>query len=210
MQNFKRKKKPPLLARLFYSPPVIWLTSRLARGLCSLLYSTLKLSLAGVESLKSPKNPRLLIALWHDRLLLAPFIAKVVPEAQLGVVVSGSRDGRLLAAFATTFRNVTAISVSSKNRHGALLQMCDAVQAGRMLIITPDGPRGPKHQIKEGLHFCSQKTDSHIVAMRWKASSTWTLPTWDQMQIPKPFSKVQISFEYIDPTQIATLPHKLS
>lgn len=100
----------------------------------------------------------------------------------------------MLGAYASTFTNVFCIYVAHNGRHKALLQMVDALEADTLLLITPDGPKGPKHVVKEGALFCAEKAKARIVGMSWQASNAWKLNTWDKMQIPKPFSKVTICF----------------
>lgn len=167
----------------------------LAKIVTSILYATLKVEIKGqVELIVMPGSP-LIVAAWHDKLLFVPLLIKLRRSRCLSIVISKSRDGRLLAAFARTFRNVETILVGHKSRHGALLQMVQALHSDKVLLITPDGPRGPRHQVKDGLLFCAEKSDAAILAMQASCSSYWTLNTWDKMQIPKPFSKVTITLQ---------------
>lgn len=188
------KKKPPLASRIFFSKPVLWLTGYLLRFLTTLLFATLKVRFIGKELLQEKTQGRLIISLWHDELFLAPLIRKVLKKHPLAIVVSKSRDGKILSAYINTYSNAEAIEVASNKRHAALLQMVQAVEEGKTLLITPDGPRGPKHVIKPGLPYTAEKAQAHILTMHWHASSVWHLNTWDQMQIPKPFAKVEIRF----------------
>lgn len=210
MSSSKKRRKPPLLSRLFFSGPMLFLTSWFARVVTVLLFSTLRVKMHGTETLTKAGRQRLIIALWHDKLLLAPFVARILKQGPIAVVVSKSRDGRLLSAYANTFSYVKSINVSHKNRHGALLQMCAALEEGAKLVITPDGPRGPKYQVKAGIMFSSERAQASIVAMRWQASSSWKLNTWDNLQIPKPFAKVSITFEPVMAGSVDDLQSKLS
>lgn len=194
MNSSKNKRKPSLLSRIFYSSPVLWLTGNLARIVTSLLFATYKVKIAGGQTLVEAAKGKLIIALWHDKLLLAPFLRKALRDAPLAVVVSNSRDGKLLASFVNTFRKTTPIFVAHDVRHGALLQMVDAIDEGKAILITPDGPRGPRHTVKPGIFFTQEKAGAQIIAMHWQASKAWQLNTWDRMQIPKPFARVEITF----------------
>jgi lysophospholipid acyltransferase (LPLAT)-like uncharacterized protein len=60
--------------------------------------------------------------------------------------------------------------------------------------IAPDGPRGPVHQCKPGAVLLSQLTGKPILPVSVAASRTWRLSTWDQFEIPLPFSRVAIAF----------------
>lgn len=196
------KKKPHLISRIFYSSFGLFVTSWLLRTVISALYHTLRLKIEGKEALKLAKEKKALIALWHDQLILAPLIRQLVENRPLGIVVSKSRDGQMLGAFAKTFTNVFCIFVGHKSRASALKQMVDALQEQALLLITPDGPRGPRHEVKQGVLFCAEKAEAQIIAMRWQASNVWKLNTWDQLQIPKPFSSVTITFVATETTSL--------
>jgi len=141
--------------------------------------------------------------LWHNKLLLAPLVTKRFCDTHFSVVVSKSRDGLLLAQFAKTFRGTKIISVGHTSRSIALLEMTKYLKEKTALLLTPDGPRGPKFVIKPGLSFSAIHAQVPIVTMSWSASKFWQLNTWDEMQIPKPFSKVTVSFsEPISPSDL--------
>jgi lysophospholipid acyltransferase (LPLAT)-like uncharacterized protein len=149
----------------------------------------------GYDALLTASKEPLIIALWHDQLLLGPMVFGILSKSHFAAVISNSRDGRMLASFIETFSKVKTILVGHKFRHKALLQMVHALKERAILIITPDGPRGPKHEVKAGVIFSAQHTEAPIIAMRWLATSKWELKTWDRLAIPKPFSKVTIHFE---------------
>jgi hypothetical protein len=60
--------------------------------------------------------------------------------------------------------------------------------------ITPDGPRGPVHEFKPGAVLLSQLTGKPIVLVSVAASRSWRFKTWDQFELPLPFSRVVIAF----------------
>ena len=206
----KSSKKPSIFSRIFYSWPCLWLTGNLARIVTSLLFSTYKVNITGSDTLIKASGGKLIIALWHDKLLLAPFLRKALKKAPLAVVVSNSRDGKLLASFVKTFRKTTPIYVAHDVRHGALLQMVEAIDNGHAILITPDGPRGPRHTVKPGIFFTQEKANAQIIAMHWHADSAWQLNTWDRMQIPKPFAKVEVTFMNVEANSLSDLETKLS
>ena len=58
------------------------------------------------------------------------------------------------------------------------------------MIITPDGPRGPKYRIKSGPVLLASKTGGRLVPFTINASKCWQLKSWDNFQIPKPGAKL--------------------
>lgn len=195
----KSRKSTPLLSRIFYSKPSLFVVSRLIKACLSLLFMTLRIEFRGKElltSLAQKQDFPLIIAFWHDQIALIPLLRKVLSSHPLAIVVSNSRDGHLMANFGKSYRNVSVISVSHNKRHGALRHICDVLEEkDSIVLITPDGPRGPRHQVKPGIIYSAQKSGAKIVAMHWKATRIWQLSSWDKMGFPKPFSKVTITFE---------------
>jgi lysophospholipid acyltransferase (LPLAT)-like uncharacterized protein len=59
------------------------------------------------------------------------------------------------------------------------------------LAITPDGPRGPRRKMKEGIVYISSRSGRPIVPTALVCNRYWAIGgNWSDMVIPKPFSKV--------------------
>lgn len=166
----------------------------LLRAIVTILFWTLRIEIRGKEVF-SEHHGSALIAIWHAKLLLlAPLIRKVLPIVPISVLISKSRDGNIPSSYAETYYEVNVIRVGHKTRHGALLQTMQALENGRLVIITPDGPRGPAETIKPGVIYAAQKCHSPVIAMSWHASRCIRLSSWDRFCIPLPFSKITVSF----------------
>jgi len=63
------------------------------------------------------------------------------------------------------------------------------------IIVTADGPKGPRKIAKEGSIKLAKKHNVPIVAASAISSSYWELPSWDQTKIPKPFSTIYVKFD---------------
>ena len=178
----KRFSKHAIVTSRLY----LFIVSWLSRIFFSLLYYSLKIEFRGQKSL--PRSS--IIMLWHEKLLLAPLVTWRFRKKHFTVVVSKSRDGKLLSAFSKTYPNVTTIDVGHLERRKALVDMCQALNSDTAILITPDGPRGPRRKLKPGLDYVAKKTNAPIFYLEWHAEKVWTFNTWDKMQCPKPFSKV--------------------
>ncbi|HRD56379.1 MAG TPA: DUF374 domain-containing protein, partial [Parachlamydiaceae bacterium] len=78
-------------------------------------------------------------------------------------------------------------------RHKALRKMINYLKHGReIVIITPDGPKGPRYQVKPGVALAARESQAKIIPFTWTASRFWQLKTWDKLLLPKPFSKIVI------------------
>lgn len=188
---FFGKTKNPLIARITRSKLYFFVFGWVIRVFMEALYITLRIEYRGCASL--PK--KCIIALWHNNLALGPLIPRYFKKNAFSLVVSKSRDGQLLSAFLTTYSNVEVIQVGHQKRHSALLHMIEELQKNRVLMITPDGPRGPAFILKPGTCFSSQQADAPIIPMQWYASKVFTFNTWDKLVLPLPFSKVVITLK---------------
>ncbi len=142
-----------------------------------------------------PAGPAICIA-WHNRilgLLIAGFPrTALVP---MTVLTSPSRDGELLAQIMHRFGLQSVRGSSKKRGAAALLELREHFRAGRTLIITPDGPRGPLYTLNPGVVLLAQKTGAAILKTHITFSNSLRLKSWDRFHIPLPFSKITVRIE---------------
>lgn len=143
-----------------------------------------------------PMRRPLLWAFWHNRLLVVPYLfERYFPKRPGAALTSASKDGEIVAAFIECF-GVGAVRGSSSRRGvRAMVEMRHRVEAGCMMAITPDGPRGPRYHLNPGLVKLSQVTDGVIMPVRIEYSRYWELKSWDAFRIPKPFAQVTVVFD---------------
>ena len=159
-----------------------------------LLGVTLRRELGGaVKELNASAEP-LIHLLWHNRILVSPYLfRKVYPKREVVVLTSASKDGAVLAAAVKVFRVGAVHGSSSRRGAAALVALRRATKNGKDLVFTPDGPRGPRYELQPGVVKIAQTTGLAIVPLHINYLSYWTLKTWDGFRIPKPFSKVQVT-----------------
>jgi len=129
--------------------------------------------------------------LWHDALL--PLLWRH-RRRQVTIVVSEARDGQYLADFAERigFRLVRGSSTRGGTR--ALLAAVRELEAGEVLAVTPDGPRGPRRQIKPGVLAAAQRSGTVVLPVHAEAEAAWRLNSWDRFCVPKPFSRIRVAY----------------
>jgi lysophospholipid acyltransferase (LPLAT)-like uncharacterized protein len=71
---------------------------------------------------------------------------------------------------------------------------------GHTLLITPDGPRGPKHQMKRGAHLVAQRTRRPLILLGVEYARSRQLRNWDSFEIPYPWTDVRAI--YSDPIMV--------
>lgn len=147
-----------------------------------------------VESIPQPdpyndRGTGRIYCLWHSQLLPLAFIFRNTGKA---AVISKSRDG-VRAANVTKKWNYDVIYGSSSNGGMAALRQClRTLKKNQCTVITPDGPRGPKEIIKDGVAELSLISGAPVVPISAFPDSCWRLKSWDRFVIPKPFSKITV------------------
>jgi lysophospholipid acyltransferase (LPLAT)-like uncharacterized protein len=63
------------------------------------------------------------------------------------------------------------------------------LQAGQHVLITPDGPRGPRRQAALGVAQIAGLSGSPVLPLGAQTSRRRVLPTWDRMYVPLPFGR---------------------
>ena len=93
----------------------------------------------------------------------------------------------------------------STNRNAArvLIQGIRTLKDGYDIGITPDGPKGPIHEVADGIIVMAQKTKCKIVLVGIKPTKFWQLNSWDKFIIPKPFGT--LNYHSTEPIDISDL-----
>ncbi len=105
-------------------------------------------------------------------------------------MISEHFDGEIIAKIISFFGFSSIRGSSSKGGARVLIEAIKTAKSGEDIAITPDGPRGPRHSVADGIVALSQKTGAKIVVFNYQASKFWQLKSWDRFVIPKPFSKI--------------------
>ncbi|PYI52300.1 MAG: hypothetical protein DMC62_07325, partial [Verrucomicrobia bacterium] len=123
-----------------------------------------------------PTDQNYIGALWHNRLLIFPFVLRRFFSNRRGAaLISASRDGELLADAITRFGFDVVRGSSSRLGASAILQLTDLLASGRDVVITPDGPRGPAYELGPGIIFLAQKSGAAVLPVNMEYSRCWRL-----------------------------------
>lgn len=129
--------------------------------------------------------------LWHEALL--PLLWQHRNQG-IAIVVSEARDGQYLADLASSLGYHNVRGSSTRGGARALLTAVRELQADRAVAFTPDGPRGPRREIKPGVVMAAQRAGAVVVPIHAEANRAWRLHSWDRFMIPKPLARVQITY----------------
>lgn len=108
----------------------------------------------------------------------------------LSIIVSQHKDGEILARIAAHAGINCLRGSSSKGAVGVLKEAFKEVGRGGDIAVTPDGPRGPRYSVADGVVALSMRKKIPIITLNCHASKVWRLKSWDRLFIPKPFSTI--------------------
>jgi lysophospholipid acyltransferase (LPLAT)-like uncharacterized protein len=175
---------------------VEWVLAHLIILLIYLIVKSCRVEVHGLDPFreKAMHTPCILVS-WHNQICLLPHILGTQARPLIfRPVISKSRDANLLDRVVKMYPPNAAIRVPHDAKSQAMRTILKSIGKGVVPIFTPDGPRGPRYSIKEGVIFAALAGKAQLVPMLWEASRFWELPTWDGLRIPKPFSKLVFRF----------------
>ena len=130
---------------------------------------------------------------WHSRfmMLTAAWKAK---ELDPYVMISRSRDGAVVAATCKalglkTLRGSARKSGKAKGGDAAAAGALTAIRSGGCVVITPDGPRGPRQRLGDGPLRLARATGAPIMPCTFSVARRKQFNSWDRFVLPKPFGK---------------------
>jgi lysophospholipid acyltransferase (LPLAT)-like uncharacterized protein len=172
-------------------PPIV---SRIVGGaLASLLARSWRIQAIHEDrwrALRDSKEPYLFV-LWHEALL--PLLWRHRKQG-IAIVVSEARDGEYLAAYAESIGYRLVRGSSTRGAARALLGAVRELEAGHPVAFTPDGPRGPRRELKQGVVAAAQRAAVRILPIHADADRAWRFASWDQFMLPKPFARVRVAY----------------
>jgi lysophospholipid acyltransferase (LPLAT)-like uncharacterized protein len=203
-QNAMRSKRKPRTSGViiphvprWYQRVWAWLIALLVRAVSATLrYRFLDRS----GYFTSPAPGPTIYCIWHNRLALSmaayyKYLKKHNPTSGLAAMVSASKDGGFLAAILESFAVQPVRGSSSRRGPQALLELTTWSERGYDLALTPDGPRGPRYEVQEGVMSLAQVTGLPIIPCSWNLGWKLQIKSWDGFQIPLPFSRCEMIFE---------------
>jgi len=165
----------------------------LAAGLIRLIGRLTRFDYVGTEHVESiwKTGKYVILSFWHDQLLLMVQGYKG-PGAK--ILISASKDGELIARTIQKFGQGTVRGSSSRGGRAAFRSLVALGEEQVDLVITPDGPKGPRHELKDGLIQLARLTGRPVVPMAFVCSRGKRFSSWDKFLLPLPFGQGVFSF----------------
>lgn len=165
----------------------------LASFIIRFLFRMNRIDFIGEEQPKSiwQQGEHLILAFWHDQLLL---MVKGYRGPGSKILISASKDGELIARVMHYFGQKAVRGSSSRGGRAAFKELLVLAREEVDLVITPDGPKGPRHEIKDGVVHLARLSGRPVVPMAFACSRGHRFNSWDQFLLPFPFGRGVYSF----------------
>lgn len=162
-----------------------------------LLYASLRISVMPPETALPGKGA--IVTFWHGKMAAGWLLARVLfPEKKMSAVVSLSGDGRILSDALERLGFLLIRGSSSRGGDEVKRGIQVAIQKEGVVVLTPDGPRGPANQFKYGTLRLASANRYPLVFAEISYANSWMLNSWDRFEIPKPFSKTTVRLHLIE------------
>lgn len=116
------------------------------------------------------------------------------------VLVSPSDDGSLVLPLLARFGQRAVRGSTNKESARALRTLLAELRAGGSVVLTPDGPRGPRHSMNAGLAWLARATGFPVLPCGFVCDRAWRLRSWDRFTIPKP--RARLALVYGEPLHV--------
>ena len=136
-----------------------------------------------------------IVAFWHEQLALSPIfpaMSRRLPgavPARIYALVSRHRDGQLIGNVLELSGVRLVHGSSSRGGAAALRSLARMLRAGGHVVVTPDGPRGPRRQAAPGVAQMAALSGAPVLPCAVQTTRRKMLPTWDRMIFPLPLGR---------------------
>jgi lysophospholipid acyltransferase (LPLAT)-like uncharacterized protein len=180
-------------ALLLLVPPLAAAAIRLLGA--TLRYESIYESADLAERLPPPPT-RTIGCFWHQCVIpAAHYFRRYHPV----IVISRSFDGELVTRVLARLGHGAVRGSSSSGGAASLLALRAVLERGGSAVFTADGPRGPVYRAKPGAVKLAGLTGDPLRCFHMLPARAWQLRSWDRFLIPKPFSRVIVSWAALVP-----------
>ncbi len=115
----------------------------------------------------------IILAFWHGQQLMIP-LGYRGPHPE--ILISRHRDGELIYRIVKRFGFGAVRGSTTRGGPKALRQLIRLGRQGVDLVITPDGPKGPRHCVQQGVVALAKFTGLPIVPLAFACSKKKSFP----------------------------------
>lgn len=161
--------------------------------LIRLLALTWRIRWIGTEHLEEcrAEGKPVIHTFWHGRMLPLTYTHR---NQNIGILISRHNDGEIIRRITARMGFGAVRGSTGKGGGRAILGMVRHGKAGFDIAITPDGPRGPRCVAQPGVVIIAQRSGLPVLPLTSACDRVKRLSSWDQFQIPAPFSRVIVGY----------------
>jgi lysophospholipid acyltransferase (LPLAT)-like uncharacterized protein len=148
---------------------------------------TMRLDQQGHEQVDAlyREGRHIILAFWHAQQLMIPFGYRGTGSH---VLISQHGDGEIIARIIARFGHQAVRGSSTRGGAGALRTLIKLGRSGQDLVVTPDGPKGPRQVAKLGAIQLAKATGLPIIPLAFSCSkknfSRVGIGSWSRIHSP--------------------------
>ena len=165
---------------------------------------TMRIRTSGQEAVDAlyREGRHIILTFWHAQQLMIPLGYRGTGST---VLISQHGDGEIIARIIARFGHEAVRGSSTRGGAGALRALIKLGRSGRDVVVTPDGPKGPRQVAKSGVVQLAKVTGLPIVPLAFacskKNSSRVGIVSWSPIRSPGAcFSMAPLSGSPVRPT----------
>ncbi|MCH9852486.1 MAG: DUF374 domain-containing protein [Alphaproteobacteria bacterium] len=165
---------------------------------------------------------------WHENISILTLLMyeevkrRGLPErgCELYGLSSAHPDSKLIVGIYRRYGYNAVYGSSRRGGSTAVLELINLVKKGNSAMVTPDGPKGPRREVKEGGIYIAMKAGAPLVPIGMAVAKKRVFDkTWDKMCLPRMvwrnhvhvvWGKPIMANETITPQNRAAILQKLS
>jgi lysophospholipid acyltransferase (LPLAT)-like uncharacterized protein len=140
-------------------------------------------------------------ASWHGRfMMIYPAWRRLLVELgqeqmrHAHVMTSAHGDGQLIQFASKRFGMKPLWGSSRRGGVSALIRARRVLREGDIVVMTPDGPRGPRMRAHAGVAYLAADNDVPVIPITFAARRQKTLRSWDRFMLVWPFASGVLAF----------------
>ncbi len=132
-------------------------------------------------------NNKTINIFWHNRLGLMPRLYK---GKGIKILISEHSDGEIITKIILKYKGL--YTVRGSTRRGSIKALKGLLKEIKDydVCITPDGPRGPKYKLQNGVVFLAKLTGYPVIPLAYNVKKKLVLNSWDNFIFPYPFNEI--------------------
>lgn len=185
--------KPKFSIKGFLKKPALAIFPYIGVAALWLLCATIRKSVEGQKWEEEAKNssPGVIYVFWHNRLF---YFAYYYRGSKGNILTSRSRDGELISRVIKLLGFNVVRGSSSRGGLEAYLQLSRRLKEGESVALAPDGPRGPRYQVHQGVISLAGRSGCPLLPMTNGFKRRKVFRSWDSFVLPYPFTKCRVIF----------------